>query len=264
MTLFGDLDVSTIRESPPGRQPINTYLVEPDQCRKWWDFVCKKLNEGRQAYVIAPLVDENESLAVASVESLFEELSNGQLEAFRLGLLHGRMSASEKQDTMQAFRSGQTQVLVATSIVEVGIDVANATVMTILSAQRFGLAQLHQLRGRVSRGKHAGYCGLLAEESTEKAQERLQAMVETTDGFRLAEVDFQQRGPGDLMGTQQHGMPPLRIANLQRDQAILEEARTAAKKLLEIDPGLADPNHVRLRQMALIRYGRALDLGDVG
>ncbi len=264
MTLFGDLDVSTIRQSPPGRQPVNTYLVEPDRYRKWWDFVCKKLNEGRQAYVIAPLVDENENLAVASVESLFEELSNGQLEAFRLGLLHGRMSAQEKQDTMQAFRSGQTQVLVATSIVEVGIDVANATVMTILSAQRFGLAQLHQLRGRVSRGKHAGYCGLVAEESTEQAQERLEAMVETTDGFRLAEVDFQQRGPGDLMGTQQHGLPPLRIANLQRDQAILEEARTAAQKLLAIDPGLADPDHVRLRQMALIRYGRALDLGDVG
>ena len=199
-----------------------------------------------------------------SVESTFEELANGQLEPFRIGLLHGRMTADEKQAAMKAFRSGETQVLVATSIVEVGIDVSNATVMAILGAQRFGLAQLHQLRGRVSRGQHPGFCGLLAEESTDQARERLDALVETTDGFRLAEVDFDQRGPGDLLGTKQHGLPPLRIADLRRDQAVLEEARAAAQQLLAADPGLVHADHARLRQMALTRYGETLELGDVG
>ena len=165
---------------------------------------------------------------------------------------------------MDAFRRGETQVLVATSVVEVGVDVPNATLMTIEGAERFGLAQLHQLRGRVSRGSFPGYCTLFATAESDEARERLEAFVETTDGFRLAELDFQLRGPGDLFGTRQHGLPPLRIADLARDAAVVDEARRDARVLVESDPGLSRGEHEALRRMALVRYGKSLDLGDVG
>jgi ATP-dependent DNA helicase RecG len=194
----------------------------------------------------------------------YEALANGELEAFRLGLVHGRMTPAEKDTAMDAFRSGQTQVLVATSVVEVGVDVPNATLMTIEGAERFGLAQLHQLRGRISRGAHPGYCCAFGNAVTDAAVERLAAFVESTDGFRLAELDFSLRGPGDLLGTRQHGLPPWRIADLARDAATLEEARRDARLLVEADPGLAQPGHALLRRMALVRYGKSLDLGDVG
>ena len=165
---------------------------------------------------------------------------------------------------MDAFRRGEIQVLVATSVVEVGVDVPNATLMTIESGHRFGLAQLHQLRGRISRGQFPGFCCVFADAQTDEASQRLQAFVATTDGFQLAEQDFQLRGPGDLFGTKQHGLPPLRIADLLRDQPILEEARRDAHALVAADPGLAQPEHALLRRMMLARYGKALELGDVG
>jgi ATP-dependent DNA helicase RecG len=174
------------------------------------------------------------------------------------------MTPLEKEDAMSAFRRGDTQVLVATSVVEVGVDVPNATLMTIEGAERFGLAQLHQLRGRVSRGSHPGYCCAFANAGTDEAVERLRAFVESNDGFKLAEIDFQQRGPGDLLGTKQHGLPPLRIADLARDAATLEEARRDARALVDADPGLERSEHALLRRMALVRYGKSLDLGDVG
>lgn len=267
MTLFGDLDVSTIRHSPPGRQPVHTYLVEPGRQKKWWEFVRKKLNEGRQAYVVAPLVtesDDEDFEDVQSAEQAYEQLSNGELEAYRVDLLHGRMSPAEKDQALRAFRKHETQVLVSTTVIEVGVDVPNATVMTIQGAERFGLAQLHQLRGRISRGSHAGYCAVFAEAVTDDANHRLNAFVRTTDGFELSEIDFQLRGPGDLLGTKQHGLPPLRIADLRRDADLLEEARVAAQQLVEVDPGLAATEFSLLRRMVLIRYGQALDLGDVG
>jgi ATP-dependent DNA helicase RecG len=264
MTLFGDLDISTLRTLPAGRQPVNTYLVEADQESRWWHFVRERLREGRQAFVVAPLVDESENVAAPSVAEWFEQLTNGELEAFRLGILHGRMSSAEKQQTMADFRSGQTQVLVSTTVVEVGVDVPNATVITVAGGDRFGLAQLHQLRGRVGRGTRPGFCGVLLGEINEAARERLAAYAASTDGFALAEMDFELRGPGDLFGTQQHGLPPLRIANLQTDREALEEARREAQLLVAADPGLKHAENARLRQQMMSRYGKALELGDVG
>jgi ATP-dependent DNA helicase RecG len=258
MTLFGDLDVSTLRNAPPGRQNVHTYLGDEATRQRWWDFVARKLREGRQGYVVAPLVDESQELA--SAEETFEALTNGPLEAFRLDLLHGRMRTEDKESAMQRFESGATQVLVATAVVEVGIDVPNATLMTVEGAERFGLAQLHQLRGRISRGSHPGYLCAFGTPQTEAARQRLAAFQQTTDGFELAELDFQLRGPGDIFGTRQHGLPPLRIADLQRDTDLLEEARRDAQHLLEDDPGLADARHRRLREMSIRRYGRSLDL----
>jgi ATP-dependent DNA helicase RecG len=265
MTLFGDLDVTTLREMPPGRQEIRTYVVGPAEQGRWWHFVREKLQAGRQAYVVAPLVDESENVAAASAEEAFERLSNGELADFRIGIIHGRLSSEEKEEAMAAFRAGRTQVLVSTSVIEVGVDVSNACIMVIDSPERFGLAQLHQLRGRVGRGKLAGFCAVMAgEELPEQARARLDAFAATTDGFELAEMDFQLRGPGDLFGTQQHGLPPLRIADLRRDQAVLEEARREAKQLFAADPGLTNPDHARLRRQMLVRYGNVLELSDVG
>jgi ATP-dependent DNA helicase RecG len=264
MTLFGDLDFSTLRELPAGRQPVNTYLVEPDQEPRWWNFVRERLREGRQAYFIAPLIEESESVAAPSVSEAFEQLTNGELAEFRLGVLHGRLSPAEKQHVMAEFRSGQTQVLVSTTVVEVGVDVPNATVITVAGAERFGLAQLHQLRGRVGRGNRPGYCGVLLGETSEAARERLDAFAKSTDGFALAELDFDLRGPGDLFGTQQHGLPPLLVADLRRDREVLEETRREAQLLVSDDPGLKHPDHARLRQQMMTRYGQALELGDVG
>ena len=264
MTLFGDLDVSVLRDSPPGRQPMHTYLATPEQREKWWEFFRKKLREGRQGFVVAPLVEESEDIAAASLNETYEALSNGPLALFRLGQIHGRMSAAEKASTMDAFRRGEIQVLVSTTVVEVGVDVPNATLLAIESGQRFGLSQLHQLRGRIGRGTHAGFCCVFAEPTTDESRARLEAFVNSSDGFQLAETDFLLRGPGDLLGTKQHGFPPLRIADPVRDAAILDEARRDAQQLVALDPGLSLDQHERLRRMVLVRYGHVLDLGDVG
>ncbi len=264
MTLFGDLDISTLRDVPPGRQPVHTYFSTDAQRDKWWEFYRKRLLEGRQGYVVAPLVDESEELELASVQQLFESLSHGELADFRLDFLHGRMTSGEKDFVMQSFRSGRTQVLIATPVIEVGVDIANATLMTIEGGERFGLAQLHQLRGRVSRGTYPGYVCVFGNPTTEAAQQRLEAFTKTADGFELAELDFGLRGPGDLFGTRQHGLPPLRVANLQRDRELLEEARRDAQALIGPDPTLSQPAFARLRRMAVVRYGAALELSDVG
>ena len=264
MTVFGDLDVSTIRDAPPGRQPVKTYLADDAQRSRWWEFFSRKLREGRQGYVIAPLVDADESDDRAGATQLYERLANGPLAAFRLGLLHGRMSAEEKETAMAAFVTGRTQVLVATTVVEVGVDVPNATLMTIEDGERFGLSQLHQLRGRIVRGAHPGFCCVFAKPANDEGRKRLDSFVESTDGFALAEVDFALRGPGDLLGTKQHGLPPLRIADLVRDAAVVEEARRDALELVRNDPGLAQPQNALLRKQMHRRYGQVLDLGDVG
>lgn len=264
MTLFGDLDISTIRERPPGRRSVHTYIGTGEDRESWWKFFCKKLREGRQGYVITPLVEENANLDLASVEAAFEELANGELADFRVDLLHGRMRNEEKTEIMYRFATGESQVLVATSVVEVGVDVPNATLMTIESSERFGLSQLHQLRGRVSRGQFDGYVCAFARDSSEEINARLKAFASTTDGFELAELDFQLRGPGNLLGTRQHGMPPLRIADLFRDVEVLLEARRDALELIERMPHLDHPDFARLKHMVLTRYARVLELGDVG
>jgi ATP-dependent DNA helicase RecG len=263
MTQFGDLDVSTLRDAPPGRQAVHTYLVAADAQAKWWEFVARKLREGAQGYVITPLVDDSSEADAASLEQTFESLANGPLEAFRLDLLHGRMTPTAKEAAMSAFRRGETQALVSTTVVEVGVDVPNATLMTVLNGERFGLSQLHQLRGRVSRGTQPGYCAVFSDTLAAEARRRLEAFTSTTDGFRLAELDFELRGPGDLMGTRQHGLPPLRIAELARDGAVLDEARRDAQQLVR-EQALDRPEFERLRRMVLRRYGRVLELGDVG
>lgn len=264
MTVFGDLDVSTLRRGPPGRQTIHSYLADDAQRERWWKFFGKKLREGRQGYVVAPLVDESSSTQLASVEQLFESLANGPLEEFRLNLVHGRLNADEKDRVMRSFAAGDTQVLVATSVVEVGIDVPNATVMTIEDGERFGLAQLHQLRGRISRGTHPGFVCVFAEPHDDASRERLEAFTKTTDGFELAELDFRLRGPGDLFGTRQHGLPPFRMADLIRDADVLAEARAVAQRLIQDDADLADPRFALLRRMVEVRYGKVLELSDVG
>lgn len=264
MTLFGDLDVSTLERTSGIGQRVHTYLGQESTRDQWWEFFSKKLREGRQGFVVAPLVDADSESGLNSAERLFESLSNGPLEEFRLDVMHGRQSSEQKEISMANFVSGKTQVLVATGVIEVGIDVANATVMSIESAERFGLSQLHQLRGRVSRGQHPGYVCAFATTDEPESNERLAAFANTANGFELAEIDLQIRGPGNLFGAQQSGLPPLMIADLVRDAEILEQAQSAARELVAHDPELKDENLARLRQLVFARYGDVLHVGDVG
>lgn len=257
--VYGDLDISVIDELPPGRQPVATYRVIPEQTDQWWDFFRRKLTEGRQGYVVVPTVDES-GRDVASISSAFEELANGPLEAFSMGLLHGRMKPEQKAGIMADFRAGRFNVLVATSVIEVGIDVPNATLMTILDAESFGLAQLHQLRGRVARGRVQGICGAVTGGTTEPVP-RIDAFVATTDGFALAEQDLLLRGPGDILGSRQSGSPPLYLADLLRDGSLVAEARRDALEIFTTDPALADPAYDRLKKVLAGRWGATLDLG---
>ncbi len=262
LTQFGDLDVSILRDKPPGRSGVRTYLVQPEQEPRWWQFVRKKLDQGRQGYVVVPRVEESEE--AASVEQTLRQLAEGPLKGYRLAAVHGRMKSADKQQAMDRFAAGEVQVLVCTTAIEVGVDVANATVLTILEGQRFGLAQLHQLRGRIGRGRHLGHCGVFAQIENPEAQQRLQAFVENDDGFRLAELDYRLRGPVHMLGTQQHGQAPLYIARLPEDQPWLEQARADAARLLAHDPLLQEPRWARLRRLVLRRYGEVMDLSHVG
>jgi ATP-dependent DNA helicase RecG len=260
--VYGDLDVSVLDEQPPGRQPVATYRVGPGELDRWWEFFGKKLAAGRRGYVVVPAVEESKR-DLASIASAYESLANGPLEAFRLGLVHGRMKAKEKAAVMEAFRAGAIDVLVATSVIEVGIDVPQATIMTILDAESFGLAQLHQLRGRVARGATRGICGAVVAAQDEP-HPRIDAFVATTDGFALAERDLALRGPGDLVGTRQSGVPPLYLADLLRDGSVVAEARGDALALFERDPELAADSLLRLKELILMRWGATLGLGKVG
>ncbi len=263
ISLFGDLDVSAIRKAPPGRQKVNTYVASDTQRDKWWKFFRDKLDEGRQGYVVTPLVEDGDDENLASAQQAFEELAAERLDAYRVDLIHGRMSGSDKELAMEEFRNGDTQVLVATSVVEVGVDVPNATLMTIENGERFGLAQLHQLRGRISRGTRPGYLCVFAAPDNDDAQKRLDAFSETTDGFELAEADFRFRGPGDVLGRKQSGMPPMRIADLTSDIEVLMVAREMAQEMVDEDPDLESPELADLRGQVLRRYGKRLELGDV-
>ena len=238
MTVYGDLDVSVLDELPPGRTPIVTRWANgPDQEDEVWRDVRAQVAEGRQAYVVCPLIDESEKLEVASAEETFERLACGELHGLRLGLLHGRLPSAEKDAVMERFRRGELDVLVATTVIEVGVDVPNATVMAILDADRFGIAQLHQLRGRVGRGRHASVCWLITGEQ-EDGNPRVEALVASTDGFALAEIDLDLRGEGTIMSTAQKGRSDLKLASLRRDRELVQHARDAAFEVIDADPDL--------------------------
>jgi ATP-dependent DNA helicase RecG len=251
MTVYGDLDVSVLDELPPGRTPIVTKWANgPLMEQGAWATVREEVAAGRQAYVVCPLIEESEKLEVASAEETFERLHHDELKGLRLELLHGRMPSAEKEAAMDRFRRGEADVLVATTVIEVGVDVPNATVMVILDADRFGIAQLHQLRGRVGRGEHASTCWLVTQE-VEDENPRVQALVDSTDGFHLAEVDLELRGEGTLMNTAQKGRSDLKLASLRRDRELVELARDVAFEIVDADP-LLDRHPLLLDELKVL------------
>jgi ATP-dependent DNA helicase RecG len=264
MTVFGDLDVSTLREQPPGRKPVRTYAVEPAEQAKSFEFVRRKLVEGRQAYVVCPLVEESAKITARSAEQMAAQFRSGEFARFHVGLVHGRMEDAAREAAMDAFRAGQTQVLVSTLVVEVGIDVPNATVMIVVDAQRFGLSQLHQLRGRIARGAYPGFCFLFAAPESLQAAARLRALVDSTDGFKIAEEDLRLRGPGEFLGTRQHGLPELRVGDLLRDAELIQLARDEARQIVASDPLLEQAEHRSLRDAMLRRFGNVLESASAG
>jgi ATP-dependent DNA helicase RecG len=255
LTAYGDLDTTALHELPAGRQPIETRLVEEEQRGEAFEFLRRRLREGRQAYVVCPLVTESEKQPGKAAEVEAARLRAGELRDFRVGLLHGQMPSAEKGEAMRAFAAGETDVLVATTVIEVGIDVGNATVMIIEGAERFGVSQLHQLRGRVGRGEHPSQCLLFAEEAGELARRRLQAVERTSDGFKLAEIDLELRGEGEILGTRQSGLPRFAVAELPEDGPKLLEARREVQALLHDHGSLSDPALGPLLEAARRRFG---------
>ena len=264
LTLYGDLDVSVLDELPPGRRPIATFARTGSKRRQIYDFLRAQIGEGRQVYVVYPLVEESEDSDLRAATEMAERLQRETFPERRVGLLHGRLGFADKERVMREFKDGVLDILVSTTVIEVGIDVPNASVMLIEHAERFGLSQLHQLRGRVGRGPWKSYCILLAGSTSEEGRRRIEAMTSTNDGFRIAEVDLELRGPGDFFGTRQSGLPEFRVADLLRDGAMLEEARREAFALVQADPKLVAPEHRGLRAGLLTRWRGKLDLAGIG
>jgi ATP-dependent DNA helicase RecG len=240
MTLYGDLDVSTIDEMPPGRKPIITKHATADHIEQVYSSLKRQVAEGRQAYVVYPVIEESETQAMKAALKMYEHLSREVYPDLAVGLMHGRLSGDEKEDVMQRFKQGRIQILVSTTVIEVGMDVPNASVMVVEQAERFGLAQLHQLRGRVGRGAAQSYCILVTEKMNDAARERIRTLVDSTDGFHISEIDLKLRGPGEFFGTKQSGLPSLRVANILRDAEILEIARREAVDFVARPPSEED------------------------
>jgi len=241
LILYGDLDVSVLDELPPGRQPIETYAIGTDKRERAYGYIRKHLDAGRQGFIVCPLVEEGEEPSdLQSATALFDELRQGPFRGYSLGLLHGRMKGAEKEKIMAAFAAGEIQLLVSTTVIEVGVDVPNAVIMAVENAERFGLAQLHQLRGRVGRGAHKSTCILITDHRGEETRRRLGVMCATNDGFKIADEDLKLRGPGDFFGNRQHGLPQLKIADLLEDMPMLQRAQSGAATLLDADPNLMD------------------------
>ncbi|MBI3823111.1 MAG: ATP-dependent DNA helicase RecG [Planctomycetes bacterium] len=264
LSVFGDLDTSTIKQLPPGRQRVLTRWHDESQRERIYQRFREEMKKGRQGYIVCPLVDESETLDLTAATELYEILRAGTFKDFRVGLLHGRLSDDQKQQVMNDFRARNLDLLITTVVIEVGVDVPNATLMIIEHADRFGLSQLHQLRGRVTRGAVAGECYLFAGLTTEEARLRLRAICRTSDGFALAEEDARLRGLGEFFGTRQHGLGDLRFGDLLQDFELLDMARSDAIELVAADASLRQPEHAALRQAVLARYGHTLDLAAIG
>lgn len=285
LTLYGDLDVSVIDELPKDRKPIKTVLKYEEEKETVFRFVKDQIKQERQVYFVYPLIEESEKLDLKAATVHFEELQRVVFPELRLGLIHGRLPSEEKDEVMQRFKSKQIDILVATTVIEVGIDVPNASIMVIENAERFGLSQLHQLRGRVGRGSEQSYCVLLTKrwiaEGAERvgrkkvepllsldqqrlAERRLATLVDTTDGFKIAEVDLELRGPGDFFGTRQSGIPEFKVANILTDTQLLDQARADARRLIELDPRLQLPDHRLIADHLRTHFRDALTLMQVG
>jgi ATP-dependent DNA helicase RecG len=238
LTMHGDLDVSEIDELPPGRKPVETKLLRPSEKKQAYSLMKEQIDKGRQAYIVFPLIEESESLSAKAATQEYEKLKEGVFKEYRLGLMHGKLKPQEKDEIMDRFRKGEFQILVSTTVIEVGVDVPNSTVMMIENSDRFGLAQLHQLRGRVGRGADQSYCFLVADMKSEQTRHRLEIMEQTNDGFVVAERDLEIRGPGEFTGYRQSGLPDMILADLVKDTPILEDARNTAIELIKRDPEL--------------------------
>jgi ATP-dependent DNA helicase RecG len=266
LTLYGDLDISVLDELPPGRTPIVTRRVSDERANEVWEFVRKQVVSGRQAYVVYPVIEENEESELKAAMKMYRELSKKTFPDVQVAVLHGRMEPDLKEQVMRLFQQGKIQILVSTTVIEVGVDVPNAAVMVIEHAERFGLAQLHQLRGRIGRGAAKSYCVLMtAGKVSEEAERRLDALVRTNDGFQIAELDLEMRGPGEFFGTRQAGMPSFQIANLIRDRDLLEIAKKEAGATLSGPTGEISQTEIdrALRHMRT-RWQKTYGLVEVG
>ena len=246
--LYGDLDISIIDSYPKGRQKIDTYCVDSSYHPRIYKYVKKFLNEGRQGYIVCPLVEDGEQSEIKSAAEYYQELKNGEFKDYSLGLLHGKMSAGDKENVMRKFKTGEIQLLIATTVIEVGIDVPNAVIMVVENAERFGLSQLHQLRGRIGRGQYKSDCILISDVKSSETEKRLGVIKKSSNGFEIADMDLELRGPGDFLGNRQSGLPQMRIADIFADKQVLFTAKKQAEKLLENDPKLTLPQNLNLRQ----------------
>lgn len=249
LILYGDLDISIIDELPPNRKKIDTFAVRKSLEERVNNFVKKQIDEGRQAYIVCPLVEESEEIEAKSVEELTEKYKNEVFKEYKVECLHGKMKPKEKEEIMQRFKEGKIDILISTTVIEVGVDVPNSNIMVIENAERFGLAQLHQLRGRVGRGEYQSYCILKYQGNSELIRKRMQVMQETNDGFIISEKDLELRGSGEFFGTKQHGIPEFKVANLFEDMKLLKLVQSAAIKILEEDPGLEEQKNIRLKNI---------------
>ncbi|HHT9113341.1 MAG TPA: ATP-dependent DNA helicase RecG [Candidatus Wunengus sp. YC65] len=264
ITLFGDLDISVLDEMPPGRTPIKTFWIPKDKENEAYKFIQEEITKGRQVFIVYPLVEESQVIDLKAAVTEARKLQHDIFPACKVGLLHGQMKSGDKDKIMTDFKERRYDILVSTIIVEVGIDVSNATVMVVEHAERFGLAQLHQLRGRIGRGSEQSYCLLFGNPKTNEAHERLKIMTKTCDGFKIAEMDFKLRGPGEFFGTRQHGLPELKISDLIRDFPILKQARTDAFEIVSRDPHLTQETHRKIRQKVLETFKDRLELISIG